>query len=160
MAHPDSIIARDRKAEHAATISITEKRISELVTRFYDRVRRDTTIGPIFNDRVSDWSVHLPRMVDFWISIAIESGRFHGNPMLKHIVISEIDKNHFDHWLKLFDQTLSEVMPTPESREFFSNRASRIAKSLMTGISLHKDGLEDITQKGMPTKNSAAERNR
>ena len=60
--------------------------------------------------------------------------------MVKHLAIPGIDRSHFDHWLKLFDETLPEVMPNAEACQFLSDRAARIADSLMTGISIHRDG--------------------
>jgi hypothetical protein len=38
---------------------ITESEIGILVDRFYDKVRRDSDIGPIFNAIVGDWPHHL-----------------------------------------------------------------------------------------------------
>ncbi|MEH6757352.1 MAG: group III truncated hemoglobin [Parasphingorhabdus sp.] len=141
MAHPDSIAAREEKAHHAAALGITEERITEMVDNFYGRIRKDALLGPIFSSKISNWPVHLARMVDFWTSIAIESGRFRGNPMIKHIAIPDIEKRHFDHWLTLFEQTLEEIMPQASARQFLLERAQRIAESLTIGISIHRDGL-------------------
>lgn len=140
MAHPYTIAAREEKAAQAAVMGITEDRISDLVDGFYEKIRGDALLGPIFNAKIRDWPPHLARMKDFWISIAIESGRFRGNPMVKHLAIPGIKRSHFDHWLALFDETLPEVMPNAEACEFLSERAARIADSLMTGISIHRDG--------------------
>ncbi len=147
MAHPDTIAAREKKVGRAAALGITEDRISDLVESFYARVRNDEMLGPIFDGRIADWPPHLARMKDFWTSIAIEAGRFHGNPMLKHLAIPGIDRSHFSRWLMLFDDTLPEVMPNAEACRFFSERAARIADSLLTGITIHRDGLPAIPQK-------------
>ena len=111
------------------------------------RIRGDGLLGPIFEAMITDWPPHLARMKDFWTSIAIESGRFHGNPMVKHLAIPGIERAHFDHWLMLFNQTLPEVMPEAAAQEFFAERAARIGDSLMTGIAIHRDGLPNIPQK-------------
>ena len=146
MPHPRTIAAREEKAAQAAALGITEDRISELVETFYNRVRNDELLGPLFNDRIADWPPHLARMKDFWTSIAIEAGRFHGNPMVKHLAIPDIERSHFTRWLLLFDETLPEVMPHAAACRFFSERAARIADSLLTGIAIHRDGLPDIPQ--------------
>lgn len=40
--------------------------VARLVNVFYDRVRADDMLGPIFDDVAAvDWAVHLPRMYDF-----------------------------------------------------------------------------------------------
>ena len=140
MPHPYTIAAREEKAAQADALGITEARISQLVDRFYGKIREDSLLGPIFNEIIKNWPPHLDRMKAFWTSITIESGRFRGNPMVKHLAIPGIDRSHFDHWLKLFDETLPEVMPNAEACQFLSDRAARIADSLMTGISIHRDG--------------------
>lgn len=147
MAHPHTIAAREDKATQADALGITEARISDLVEGFYEKIRSDDLLGPIFNEKITNWPPHLARMKDFWVSIAIESGRFHGNPMVKHLAIPGIGRAHFDHWLSLFDETLPEVMPNAAACQFLSERAARIADSLMTGISIHRDGLPNIKQK-------------
>ncbi|HEY9091197.1 group III truncated hemoglobin [Parasphingorhabdus sp.] len=140
MPHPYTIAAREEKAAHAQALGITEARISQLVDSFYDKIRGDALLGPIFNEIITNWPPHLERMKAFWTSIAIESGRFRGNPMVKHLAIPGIERSHFDHWLKLFDETLPEIMPNAAACQFLSDRAERIAESLMTGISIHRDG--------------------
>lgn len=151
MAHPHTIAAREEKAAQAAAMGITEERISALVEAFYQRIRSDDLLGPIFNEKIKDWPPHLARMKDFWTSIAIESGRFHGNPMVKHLAIPGINRAHFNHWLTLFEEVLPDVMPNARACRFFSERAARIADSLMTGISIHRDGhmegLVSVSQK-------------
>jgi len=151
MPHSYTIAARKEKAVHAAILGITEARISKLVDCFYEKIRDDDMLGPIFNAKITDWPSHLARMKDFWTSIAIESGRFRGNPMVKHLGIPGIAQPHFDHWLALFDETLPKVMPNATACQFLSERAARIANSLMTGISIHRvsrlEGLPASPQK-------------
>ncbi|MEP2102570.1 MAG: group III truncated hemoglobin [Parasphingorhabdus sp.] len=147
MPHAHTIAAREEKAAYAEALGITEERISDLVENFYEKIRSDALLGPIFNKHIAHWPPHLARMKDFWTSIAIESGRFRGNPMVKHLAIPDIERAHFNHWLALFDQTLPEVMSNAAACQFLSERAERIADSLMTGISIHRDGLPTISQK-------------
>lgn len=134
--------ARRAKADHAASLGIDEALISDLVETFYARVREDSLLGPIFAKHIADWPSHLAKMKNFWASIAIESGRFHGNPMLKHIAIGSLESRHFDHWLALFFATLEDVVSQERARAFFRQRAERIADSLLTGIELDRDGLK------------------
>jgi hemoglobin len=40
--------------------------IEHLVNHFYNRVRADEILGPIFDDVAhTDWDAHLPKMYDF-----------------------------------------------------------------------------------------------
>ena len=54
--------------------------IELLVHRFYDKVRTDDLLEPIFNDVANvDWSEHLPRLCDFWQTVLFGDGRFCGD---------------------------------------------------------------------------------
>ncbi len=138
--------ARLQKAAEAQALGIDDALISELVEGFYARIRTHAVLGPIFAAKVADWVPHLQRMKDFWASIAIESGRFHGNPMLKHIAIPGLAPAHFEMWLGLWEETLSQQVSNPDAVSLFKDRAQRIAASLQTGIALHKGGLAALTK--------------
>jgi hemoglobin len=105
---------------------ITEEMIGELVTRFYGRVREDDLLGPIFAV-VQNWDEHLTKLRDFWSSIVLMSGRYHGSPMRAHMPLGLVG-DHFDRWLDLFEQTAREVCP-PAAASLFIDRARRIADS-------------------------------
>lgn len=111
---------------------IDEAMVARLVHGFYDRVRADEVLAPIFNARIADWGPHLERMCDFWSSIALMTGRYHGQPMRMHAPLP-VSGSHFDRWLDLFRETVAEICP-PEAAAFFVSRAERIAESLELGI--------------------------
>lgn len=115
-----------------AETGIDEPMISRLVEAFYDRVRLDPLIGPVFDARISDWGPHLAQMKLFWSSVALMSGAYHGRPMPKHLPLP-VDARHFDRWLELFEATAAEVCP-PAAAAHFMERARRIAESLELGI--------------------------
>ncbi len=110
--------------------------IERLVRAFYSRARRDPLIGPVFEHHVAHWDAHIPGMCDFWSSVALMSGRYHGQPMTAHIPLP-IDTPHFDRWLELFAETAQEVCP-PAAAALFIDRAHRIADSLELGIAAQK----------------------
>jgi len=126
----------DRRAALTAQVQaetgIDEAAIERLVRRFYERVRADNLLGPIFAARIVDWEPHLRRMCAFWSSVALMSGRYHGQPMQKHLPLP-IDARHFDRWLALFEATARELGP-PKAADHFIERARRIAESLELGI--------------------------
>lgn len=138
--------ARARKACEADAMGIDDTLISRLVEHFYAGIRAHEMLGPIFERRVANWTPHLARMKDFWASIAIESGRFRGNPMAKHIAIPELTPAHFSAWLTLWDRAVADVVPDPAAADLFRDRARRIATSLQTGITLHNGGLAALTK--------------
>lgn len=68
----------------------------------------------------------------FWSSVVLASGRYHGQPMPKHLPLP-IEARHFDRWLELFQQTARTVCPPPAA-SLFIERAGLIAQSLEMGI--------------------------
>jgi hemoglobin len=118
-------------ADIQARTGIDEPMIERLVRGFYDRVRADALLGPVFAARIRDWEPHLQRMFAFWSSVALMSGRYHGQPMQKHAPLP-IDAAHFDRWLALFAATARAECP-PAAAEHFIERAHRIAESLEMG---------------------------
>lgn len=119
-------------AQIAARTGITEAMIERLVRAFYDKVRADEVLGPIFEARIRDWEPHLQQMFAFWSSVALMTGRYHGTPMVKHNRLP-VDAAHFDRWLGLFEQTARKICP-PEAAGHFMERARRIASSLEMGV--------------------------
>ena len=71
-------------------------------------------------------------MFAFWSSVALMSGRYHGQPMEKHLPLP-IDARHFDRWLNLFERTARDACPA-DAADHFVERARRIAESLELGI--------------------------
>ncbi|CAN5446169.1 truncated hemoglobin [soil metagenome] len=137
--------ARSRKMADALACGIDDAFISRLVESFYDTVRQDSMLGPIFAERIEDWPHHLTRMKDFWASIMLESGRFNGNPMRKHIAIGGLDEAHFTRWRSLWDRTLARNAPNAAVADRFREAAQRIGESLLTGIRIDRGGLAAIS---------------
>ena len=110
---------------------ITEAEIGTLVEGFYAKVRVDEEIGPIFNAIVSDWPYHEALLKDFWSTVLLTTGRYKGDPMMKHLQLS-LDPQHFRRWLALFEQTASEVL-SPEQAQMVIAKAERIAQNFQAG---------------------------
>ncbi|HET9948724.1 MAG TPA: group III truncated hemoglobin [Longimicrobiales bacterium] len=90
---------------------ITEQEIRDLVHTFYGRVRDDALLGPVFEARLAGrWGPHLDKMCDFWSSVMLATGRFHGNPVVAHATIPGIAPAHFDRWIELWHETAHEVL--------------------------------------------------
>ncbi len=110
---------------------ITEERISNLVDAFYEKVRLDPEIGPIFNAVVSDWPHHLSLLKDFWSTVLLTTGRYKGDPMMRHLQLG-LDRQHFARWLTLFDETAHETFPI-ETALYIVAKSHSIASSLQAG---------------------------
>jgi hemoglobin len=133
-------MAAERRCEIARAIKaetgIDEAMISALVRQFYDRVRSDWLLGPIFADRVADWDAHIEKLCAFWSSVALSTGRYHGQPMRAHLDLS-ITEAHFDRWLELFEQTAVAICPATAAAHFI-DRARRIADSFEMAIAMKR----------------------
>lgn len=115
-----------------ADTGLDEPLLTTLVHRFYDKVRVDPLLGPIFVARITDWQPHLARMVEFWSSVALMTGCYHGSPVTKHADLP-VTWAHFERWLVLFRETAGEVCP-PAGADHVIARAERIARSLNFAI--------------------------
>jgi hemoglobin len=118
--------------------SISEDSICQLVDAFYSKVRVDKELGPIFEAAIHDWPTHLEKMYAFWSSVMLTTGRYKGNPLIKHMVLPGITPELFNQWLKLFDQTCKELFDDDISAAF-RVKAERIAESLKLGIFYRPD---------------------
>lgn len=109
---------------------LTEEDIRLLVDRFYEKVVVDPDIGFIFSEIIGfSWNTHIPIMYRFWNSVLLGQPGYSGNPMQKHIEIDykiKLQKQHFDTWLRLWEQTINENFEGPKAEEAIS-RAKNIA---------------------------------
>ena len=104
--------------------------IGALVRKFYARVRNDKRLGPIFAREITgDWEPHLEKMTDFWCSVILKSGDYHGRPVPAHLRLKDVTEADFDCWLAHFSETAAELF-APETAAVFVERAGRIATSL------------------------------
>ncbi len=112
---------------------VSEADIRRLVDAFYDTVRDDDLIGPIFERRVANWSHHLPKMYDFWSTVVLHSARYSGRPIEVHRVIAGLSPAHFERWLSLWEATVARVIDRP-ARDAFVQAARRMASSMSTRL--------------------------
>lgn len=122
----------EQTARLMAETGLDEALLHRLVHRFYDRVRADPVLGPIFAARITNWDPHLERMIAFWSSVALMTGRYHGAPVPAHVGLP-VRREHFDRWLTLFRQTAFEVCP-PAGATYVIEHAERIAQSLHIAV--------------------------
>lgn len=92
---------------------------------------QDPVIGHLFDD-VQDWEAHIARITTFWSSVALMSGRYHGNPMAPHLKLP-LEPPHFARWLTLFEQTVRDLC-SEAGGDLLLEKARRIAQSLQFGV--------------------------
>lgn len=114
--------------------AITEQTLATLVDRFYEHVRQDPLIGPLFNSAIGDWPHHLEKLGNFWSSVMLSTGAYKGNPVAEHLKhVDRITPDMFERWLALWGETTAELMP-PDAAQALQAKAARIAESLQLAI--------------------------
>jgi hemoglobin len=83
-----------------------------LVRRFYQAVIPDEVLGPYFAVMRVDWSVHIPKLVDFWAGRLLAAPGYTGNPVGAHQPV--LDRMAFGEaelarWLELWCETVDEL---------------------------------------------------
>jgi hemoglobin len=108
--------------------------ITTLVHEFYDDVRADPVLGPVFDKAIGDrWDAHLARMVEFWSTVMLDTRSFQGNVFGTHMALAGIETDHFRRWLALFQATTARLFEPRVAHEF-QLVGQRIAASLQYGF--------------------------
>lgn len=109
---------------------LDEAALAALVRRFYAAVREDDRLGPVFAAAVDDWDAHERRLIDFWTSLMLGSGRYRGNPARTHLRhAGRIQPELFARWLALWRRCSEQILP-PAQAAAVQARAGRIAEHL------------------------------
>lgn len=139
-------LAGPGRAGEPADGFVSEAAIRALVGSFYDEVRRDDLLGPVFARHIVDWSLHLPKMHDFWSAVARGTGRYAGRPLEVHRAIPDLSPAHFDRWLALWEATVSRVLASSgvATREMFVVAARRMAASMSARLPGASGGMATV----------------
>ncbi|QQE12385.1 group III truncated hemoglobin [Planctomycetota bacterium] len=125
----------ERKGKALQAESISETSIRELVYAFYDRIQKHPNLGPVFSERIPDWTPHLEKMCTFWSSATMRTGRYSGRPLPVHRGIPDLSAELYHEWLDLFYQTTSEVF-TESDAAIFNAMATRMAQNMVHALDL------------------------
>jgi hemoglobin len=126
-------------ARPAPAGEITDDGIRALMDLFYGKVREDAELGPIFDRAIGGaWDAHLATMRDFWSSVMLTSGRYHGNPVKVHMDVEGMRPDLFARWLALFEQSCHELFDAGVAHAFME-KAARIAESLKIALFYRPD---------------------
>jgi len=116
--------------------------LEDFLWSFYRKAFADELIGRFFTEVVQlDLDTHIPVIANFWESVAFNKPSYRKNVMEVHRHIhhlSEIKKEHLDHWVKLFTETLDENFQGSRT-ELMKQRARSIAT--LMDIRLNHEGI-------------------
>ncbi|MCT8997557.1 group III truncated hemoglobin [Chelativorans intermedius] len=134
MNHLRIVPARPEPEKAIEAGGVDREFIGGIVRDFYSRVRADERLGPIFARHVAgDWEPHLEKMTDFWCSVILKTGTYHGRPVPAHLKLKEVRPTDFAIWLGLFRETVRQRC-NPGIAAIFIERAERIAHSLQLAM--------------------------
>lgn len=112
--------------------------IKRLVDAFYDRVREDELLSPIFNERIEGrWPEHLQKMYAFWQTILLEERTYYGSPFHPHAQLP-VSHIHFQRWMALFTTTVDTLFEGEKATEA-KWRAARMAELFEVKIKHHRE---------------------
>jgi len=117
----------------APRFMITASDIDLVMARFYAAIRAHEVLGPIFAAHISHWPEHEAKIGGFWKKAILHEDSYSGNPMMTHMGVHEMRAYHFEIWLGLFDEVLSETLEDAPAAAF-SALAHRIGRGLRLGI--------------------------
>lgn len=111
--------------------------IKKLVNAFYEKVRRNDLIGPIFEERIHDrWPQHLEKMYTFWQTVLLDEHTYFGSPFPPHANLP-VSHQHFEKWLEIFTETVDELF-TGEIANEAKWRAAKMAEMFESKIGYYK----------------------
>lgn len=105
----------------------------ELLDAFYDKVRKDELIGPIFIEVAKvHWDEHVAKIYNFWDTLLFGADNYQGRPFPPHIPL-KLKVEHFERWLGLFFETVDERFEGLKADEI-KHRALNIGKNFLANI--------------------------
>lgn len=112
--------------------------IKRLVDAFYDKVRADGVIGPIFIGAIgNEWPAHLEKMVRFWQTVLLEEHTYFGSPFAPHARMP-LEGKHFETWLRLWTTTVDELFDGAKAEEA-KWRAGKMAEMFLSKIIYYRN---------------------
>ena len=95
--------------------------IAELINCFYEKLLNDPLMAHLFTDVAkTNLKEHLPILYDFWEHILFQTGNYRRDTMKPHLDLHRmypLKDEHFDRWLKLFDESIDELFEGEKAQQ-------------------------------------------
>ena len=109
-----------------------------LVDTFYDKVRNDESLAPVFNAQIQDrWPQHLEKMYTFWQTVLLGEHTYYGSPFPPHAKLP-VNHLHFERWLALFTKTIDDLFSGEKADEALW-RANKMAQMFEMKIDYYRN---------------------
>lgn len=112
--------------------SVDRGKVEQLVREFYAVVLKDELLSPFFiralgNDlKNGKWHEHLNTLANFWMLMMEGEKNYWGDPFPPHAFLGPLSPETFERWLKLFNQTTSQLF-IPEISDRFYSKAEKLS---------------------------------
>jgi hemoglobin len=107
--------------------------IHDLVVHFYREIVFDELLAPVFVDVAEvDWSVHIPRLIDYWCRVLLGDEGYDGAFLAAHRHVHETEPlrlEHFDRWYGLWVECIDARWSGPRAEQA-KRHAARMASTL------------------------------
>jgi hemoglobin len=117
--------------------------IHDLVVRFYREIVFDELLEPVFGEVAEvDWSVHIPKLIDYWCRVLLGQPGYDGFLLGAHRHVHDLEPfglDLFDRWYTLFVETVDDGWSGPVAATA-KRHAARIAGSMarqLLGVDWH-----------------------
>jgi hemoglobin len=112
--------------------------IHDLVVGFYREVVFDDLLGPVFSEVAEvDWSVHIPKLIDYWCRVLLGEPGYTGAILHPHERVHAVETfrlEHFDRWYALFVEAIDARWAGPiaeRARSHAARMAANLARRLL-----------------------------
>ncbi len=116
---------------------VSAAQIDAVVATFYARIRKHPVLGPVFFESIPNerdiWIGHEAKIARFWRNAILFERSYDGNPQQVHASRPAVKPEHFEQWLALFDEVLTQELPA-DLAAGWSALAHRIGAGLRMGV--------------------------
>lgn len=107
--------------------------VHDLVVGFYREIVFDDILEPVFGEVAEvDWSVHIPRLIDYWCRVLLGEPGYDGSVLAAHRHVHDIEPfrvEHFDRWFSLWVACVDGGWRGPVAEQAKAH-AARIGRTL------------------------------
>jgi hemoglobin len=114
--------------------------IHDLVVDFYREVVFDDVLGPVFEEVAEvDWSLHIPKLIDYWCRVLLREPGYDGYILDAHQHVHGIEPlrvEHFDRWYALWAASVDErwTGPIAEAAKRHARRTGSVLARRVLGV--------------------------
>jgi hemoglobin len=123
--------------DRARASGLTAGLVRQVVVRFYDEVKTDSVLGPVFSEVIGeDWDQHIERIVQFWLTATRLGNRSYDgrNFIPAHAKHPSIRSDLLPRWLNLF-RTTALAHCSADGASVLNDIAERMAETLSISLS-------------------------